>query len=431
MARNRYMVALVFAIFFVMSLSTNILGPLVPDIINSFGVSLSAAALLPFSFFIAYGVISIPAGFLVERFTEKPVMLAAFFVSTFASLGFALHPTYRIAVASLFLMGAGMATLQVAINPLLRVAGGEEHFAFNSAFAQLIFGSASFVSPLIYSYLVVNLANPAVQRNLILRFLQKITPTGLPWASMYSVCSVVLLVMTVILWFTRMPQVQRSEDEQVGTVKMYLEVLRNPVVWLFFGCVFAYVGSEQGTADWISQFLFTYHGMDSHTTGAAVVSWFWGLLTAGCFIGMLLLKVYDSRRVLIGFSLAALLALSAALFGPARVALIAFPLVGLFASIMWPVLVSLGLNSVSTLHGPFAGILCSGIMGGAVVPVIIGRLGDHFGLRAGMMVLYLTFSCVLSVGFWAQPIISNATIRRAKEAATNLASSGEPLTRSQ
>jgi fucose permease len=431
MARNRYMVALVFAIFFVMSLSTNILGPLVPDIINSFGVSLSAAALLPFSFFIAYGVISIPAGFLVERFKEKPVMLAAFFVSTFASLGFALHPTYRVAVASLFLMGAGMATLQVAINPLLRVAGGEEHFAFNSAFAQLIFGSASFVSPLIYSYLVVNLANPAVQRNLFLRLLQKITPTGLPWASMYSVCSVVLLVMTVILWFTRIPQVQRSEDERVGTIKMYLEVLRNPVVWLFFGCVFAYVGSEQGTADWISQFLFTYHGMDSHTTGAGAVSWFWGLLTAGCFIGMLLLKVYDSRHVLIGFSLAALLALSAALFGPARVALIAFPLVGLFASIMWPVLVSLGLNSVSRLHGPFAGILCSGIMGGAVVPVIIGRLGDHFGLRAGMMVLYLTFACVLSVGFWAQPIITNATIRSAKESATNLASSGEPLTRSQ
>ena len=92
MARNRYIVGLVFLTFFVMSLLTNILGPIVPDIITSFGVSLTAAALLPFSFFIAYGVMSIPAGFWVERFTEKPVMIAAFLAGTIGSLSFALVP---------------------------------------------------------------------------------------------------------------------------------------------------------------------------------------------------------------------------------------------------------------------------------------------------------------------------------------------------
>ena len=51
-------------------------------------------------------------------------------------------------------------------------------------------------------------------------------------------------------------------------------------------------------------------------------------------------------------------------------------------------------------------------MGGAVVPVIIGRIGDHFGLRVGVAFLYVTFACVLSVGFWARPIITNATILR-------------------
>src|ERR1035438_4685806 len=90
MPRNRTMVGIVFLTFFVMSLLTNILGPLVPDIISSFKVSLTAAALLPFSFFIAYGVMSIPAGFLVERFGEKPVMIAAFLAGTLGSLSFAL-----------------------------------------------------------------------------------------------------------------------------------------------------------------------------------------------------------------------------------------------------------------------------------------------------------------------------------------------------
>ena len=128
MPRNRTMVGIVFLTFFVMSLLTNILGPLVPDIISSFKVSLSAAALLPFSFFIAYGVMSIPAGFLVERFGEKPVMIVAFLAGTVGSLSFAFHPTYQVAVVSLFVMGSGMATLQTAINPLLRVSGGRRKF---------------------------------------------------------------------------------------------------------------------------------------------------------------------------------------------------------------------------------------------------------------------------------------------------------------
>lgn len=417
MKRNRYMVGLVFLVFFVMSLLTNILGPIVPDIITSFGVSLTAAALLPFSFFIAYGVMSIPAGFLVERFTEKPVMIAAFLVGTAGSLSFAVHPAYSVAVVSLFLMGSGMATLQVAINPLLRVAGGEEHFAFNSAFAQLIFGSASFVSPRIYSYLVVNLGKPSLDGNILLRVLAKLTPAGLPWASMYWIFAASTLLMVAVLGLMHFPQVHRTEEEQAGTLQMYGSLLRKPIVWLYFISVFAYVGSEQGTADWISKFLSQYHGLDPHTTGATAVSWFWGLLTAGCLIGMMLLKIFDSRYVLMGTCVGALFCLTAALFGPANVAVVAFPAIGLFASVMWPILVSLSLNSVSEYHGAFAGILSTGIMGGAVVPVIIGRIGDFAGLRAGVSFLYLTFGCVLAVGFWARPIITNATVSLKKAVA--------------
>src|SRR5579871_6794591 len=128
---------------------------------------------------------SIPAGFLVERFGEKPVMIAAFLAGTMGSLSFAFHPTYQVAVVSLFIMGSGMATLQTAINPLLRVAGGEEHFAFNSAFAQLIFGSASFLSPYMYSYLVRHLDPGHRDLQGIYGVLGRITPVALPWASIY------------------------------------------------------------------------------------------------------------------------------------------------------------------------------------------------------------------------------------------------------
>jgi len=410
MTRNRYMVGLVFLIFFVMSLVTNIFGSIIPDIVRDFHASLAAAAFLNFFFFIAYGVFSIPAGFWMERYSEKPVMVAAFLAASVGALSFALFPSYSVALGSLFVMGGGMATLQVAVNPLLRVSGGEEHFAFNSAFAQLIFGSASFLSPRVYSYLVEHLMSRSPADNLVVRTLGRLTPLEFPWVSMYWIFAVSAVLMMVVIVLTRFPTIERKEDERAGSWQMYGELLYKPIVWLFFLSVFAYVGCEQGTANWISEFLSKYHGFDPHTTGATAVSWFWGLMTTGCFIGMGLLKIFDSRKVLIAFALMALICLSAGLFGSAQVACYAFPTVGLFASIMWPVLISLALNSVSEHHGPFAGILSTGIVGGAVVPVIIGRIGDRFGLRTGLCFLYVTFGCVLTVGFWAKPIITNATI---------------------
>lgn len=409
--RNQTMVILIMVTFFVISLLTNILGPIVPDIISSFHVSLTAAAFLEFAFFIAYGVMSIPAGFLVEKFREKPVMILAFLAGTLGSLSFALFPQYRVAIGSYFVIGAGMAVLQVAINPLLRVSGGEEHYAFNSSLAQFVFGGASFLSPWIYSYLVVNLGSATHNRNLLLRLLGRVTPPDLPWASIYWIFAVSTVVMIVVIAASKFPKVEYTADERAGSRSMYLDLARKKIVWMYFIAMLAYVGCEQGTAYWISKFLSQYHGYDPHTTGAHAVALFWGLMTAGCGIGMLLLKVFDSRKVLIGTSVGALICLSAALFGPAKISVVAFPAIGLFASVMWPIVISLALNSVSEHHGSFTGILGTGMgIGGALVPVIIGRIGDHVGLRNGMLFLYFTYGVVLSVGFWAKPLITNATI---------------------
>jgi MFS transporter, FHS family, L-fucose permease len=410
------MVCLVLLTFFVISLLTNILGPIVPDIIDNFHVSLTAAGFLVFSFFIAYGVMSIPAGFLVERFREKPVMIAGFSAATIGSLSFALFPVYRVAFFSLFVIGAGMAILQVAINPLLRTAGGEENFAFNEVLAQLVFGLASFISPQIYSYLVVNLHSGAHESNLPLRALRSVTPAALPWVSLYWIFTAIAATMVLVLCVSRFPRVRYAEGEHPGTLQMYTSLVRRWLVWLYFLAIFAYVGCEQGTANWMSQFLSQYHHFDPHIIGARAVSWFWGLMSVGCLAGVVLLKIFDSRHVLIAASSGAIVCLSLALFAPAETSVVAFPLIGLFASVMWPILISLALNSVAEYHGSFAGILATGIIGGAVMPAVIGRIGDHFGLRNGLMLLYLTFGFIFSVGFWARPLVNNTTLRLKRSA---------------
>jgi FHS family L-fucose permease-like MFS transporter len=408
MDRSSFVVGLVLVIFFVISLLTNILGPLVPDIIHGFGLSLGLAGLLPFSFFVAYGVMSIPAGMLVERHGEKSVLVASFSLAFVGSALFAALPRFGVALTSLFLIGVGMAMLQVAINPLLRVAGGEEHFAFFSVLAQLIFGLASFVSPHVYTYLVRGLEadTPA---NALIAVLAGLVPPALPWVSLYWVFTAVTLVMVVALSLVRLPAVELKEDERVGALATHADLLRKPIVLLYFVGIFMYVGTEQGTANWMSQFLETYHGFDPVTAGASAVATFWLLLTVGCAVGLLLLKLYDSRRVLVVFAAAAMATLSLALFGPAAASRWAFPVMGLCASVMWSIILSLALNSVERHHGAFSGILCTGIVGGAVVPLAIGALGDRVGLRLGMTVLYLTLGYVLAIGIWARPLVPNET----------------------
>jgi FHS family L-fucose permease-like MFS transporter len=372
---------------------------------------------LPFAFFIAYGVMSIPSGLLIERFQEKPVMVAAFAVAFVGSLMLALFPNYLTAVCSLFLIGSGMAMLQVAINPLLREAGGEEHYAFNATLAQLIFGAASFLSPLVYSYLVLNLENRSAEPNLLIATLASIVPEDIPWISLYWLFAVISLIMVGVIVVSRIPKVEKKADEQVGGLATHLSLLKNPIVILFFLGIFTYVGLEQGIANWISEFLNTYHGYDPQTVGARAVSWFWGLMTIGGVAGIVLLKLLDSKIVLVLFTIAAIICLTAALFMSGPVARIAFPMVGFFAAVMYPVIFSLALNSVEEHHGSFSGILVSAIIGGAVVPLIVGGLGDLFGLRTGMLFLYLTMGYILSIGFWAKPLIKNVTIQlRKKEA---------------
>ena len=415
MKRNYYIAGLIMLTFFVISFLTNVIGPLIPDMITGFNLSLTLVAVLPFAFFIAYGVMSIPSGMLIEKYKEKKIMIAAFVVAFAGALLLALFPNYLSAVVSLFLIGCGMAMLQVVINPLLRTSGGEENYAFNSVLAQLIFGLASFISPLVYSYLVQKLKTENGQGGGVIAALHNHVPASLPWISLYWVFAIICLLMVVVIAVSKFPKVILSEDEKAGALQTHIALFKNRVVILFFLSIFCYVGTEQGVANWISQFLSTYHGYDPQTKGADVVAYFWGLMTAGGVIGLLLVKLIDSRTVLISFTVLAIVSLTVAIFGPGAWALWAFPLVGFFASVMYPIIFSLALNSVEEHHGSFSGILVTGIVGGAVLPLIIGWLGDKLGLRLGMCFLYVTMGFILSIGFWAKPLITNKTINLFKK----------------
>jgi fucose permease len=212
-----------------------------------------------------------------------------------------------------------MAMLQVVINPLMRVTGGEGHFAFFSVMGQLVFGLASYVSPWVFSLLM---SQPgAAQKPLV-------------WVQFYwAFLAVFVLLIALTLW-VNIPRVELTESERAGGLDTYRQLIRERPVQLFFLGIIAYVGTEQSLANWMSQFLSTYHHFSPTQEGAHAVGLFWGLMSIGCLLGLVLLKLFDAKLVLAGFTVMALLFVGLALFGPANVALFAFPATGFFLSVM-------------------------------------------------------------------------------------------------
>jgi fucose permease len=409
MKRNLIIVWMIMFSFFVISFFTNILGPIMPEATKDLHLTLTQAGILPFAFFIAYAI-SIPAGYMLEKFSSKFVIILAFIIGTVGSLIFSAHPSYFSYLATLFIIGICAAMLQVAFWPLLRTSGGEENYSFYSVLTQIFFGAASFISPFVYTYLMLNLPHNA-DANLFLKILSKLVPTNLPWVSIYWLNAAIMVVMIVIIGFIKFPQVELKEDERLEGFKTILHLLENKVVIVYFFGIFAYVGMEQGISVWISKFLQDFHGYDSVTVGASVVAWFWALQSIGSLLGIVLLKLFDVKNILKVFLVLQLIALSCALFGPARVSLISFPVCGFLTSVMYGSIFSLGMNSLKTHHGSVSGIFCTGIIGGAIVPLLVGAFGNITSLRFGMCLVYLTILYMLYIALSAKPIVDNKTVK--------------------
>ena len=403
--KHPQLVVLVLLVFFVISFITNILNSIIVAVKDSFDLSLSAAGLLPFSFFIAYAVMSIPAGFLTERYSSRTLLTSAFLVIVLSCFLFVLNPSYGYFLGTLFVLGLCMAVLQVIINPMLRFAGGEEHFAFNSVMAQVVFGGASFLSPWLYMELAKEQTYAFISG-----VLPNWIPVHLPWLSLYLFFALLALFILGVIWLIPFPVVEKSDQAPVGALSAYRDLTRNRWAYLFFLGIFAYVGFEQGVGSWMAEYLQSYHGFASENTGASTVSYFWAMLTVGSLIGLVLLKIWDSKKVLVLSSIGAMVFLLLSLYGPASWALMTFPAIGFAISVMWSIIFSLGLNSVAHHHGALSGILCTGIAGGAIWPLIVGLTGDWFNLQLALTFLLIPLAYIFSIGLWAKPLIRNKTI---------------------
>src|SRR5262249_38990556 len=160
--------------------------------------------------------------------------------------------------------------------------------------AQLVFGLASYVSPLVFESLMQRAA----------------AGQSLVWVAFYRDFVAVFVMLVLLSAWLAPRRVALTESERVGTAASYRELLRERSVWLFFVGIFTYVGTEQSLNNWMSTFLKTYHGFSPNSDGAHAVALFWGLMSIGCLLGLLLLRLADSKLVLALFTVAALVSLT-------------------------------------------------------------------------------------------------------------------------
>ena len=401
---------LIMCYWFMISFMTNSIAPLIPGIIANFELQdLTLAGFLPSSFFVAYAVMSIPAGILVDRYGEKVILMTGFAMPLLGALLFACNPSYGMLLTSCFIIGLGVAMLQTVMNPLQRKVGGERNYAFVAQMGQFVFGLGSLAAPLVYRYVMSHVERSSDPQGLMV-ILAKLTPTGLPWVSIYWIFVFLLILMLLSAAVTRFPSVESTPVERVGA-ETYKHLFGRRLVWIYFLGILCYIATEQGVTVFMSTFLERYHDVPAHEVGIKVLSNYWIAMVCGCLVGMILLRFIDGRYILRTSTILAGIALAVALFGSTTVSMVAFVAIGFCLSVMFSLIFSLALNSFTEHHGALAGVLCSGMVGGALGPLVVSALADATGsLKVGMTFIFLTIGYMCFVGFVAKPLISNKTI---------------------
>ena len=377
------MVSLYFGIGFITSLNDI----LVQHFKDLFNLSNKGALLVQFCFFFAYFVMSVPSGWIIGRIGYKKgisLSLAVIGLGLLLFLPASIVIFYPLFLFALFVVGSGLALLQVAINPYLGSLGPPETAASRINLGGFFNSLATTIAPKLGAvFIFIAAGATAAQLAQSVR-----TP--------YLILAVCAFAMSALVAFVHLPDVIEQADKNLqsdGSAWRFSH-LRLGALAIFF-----YVGAEVAIGSILISFLGQPSmGNLSHKDAATYVSYYWGGAGIGRLIGFFALQRIRAHRALAFVSLIASLLVVITLTAHGHIAMWAIVSCGLFNSIMWPCIFPLSLEGLGRFTSQGSGILVTMVVGGAVIPEIQGFLADRFGYQPSFVIVLL---CYLYILFFA------------------------------
>ena len=385
------------SLFFVWGLITSLNDILVPHFKAIFTLNYVRAMLIQFCFFGAYFVMSLPSGYLVERLGYRRGIVLGLLVAGSGCLGFypaAALQSYAWFLAALFVLASGITLLQVAANPCVANLGPEESSASRLNLTQAFNSLGTTVGPLLGSALILDVGKHASGAS---KATGEMATVQGPYLALAGVFCLIALVFAQF----RLPLAAVGGTGVVGPDELTPagSLWRQTHLVLGALAIFVYVGAEVAIGSFLVSFMAqpAIAGLPANMAGR-YLALYWGGAMVGRFVGSALLRKIKGGKVLAcnAASAIALLLVAIATRGP--VAMWAVLAIGLCNSIMFPTIFSLAISRLGTRTGEASGALCMAIVGGAIVPVIMGFCADRSGLSLAFFVPLACYAYIAHYG---------------------------------
>jgi fucose permease len=340
-------------------------GPFVGLARDEFQLSNAVAAMVPFTGFIMFGLLSVPMGVLQDRRGKKFVLMLGLLVA-FAGLmnaSFGLT-TFARFLLTILLLGAGAAILQVAGNPIMRDVSDEGRFARNLTLGQFVKAIGSLSGAVI----------PVVAARYF----------GASWGVIFPVYAVAIAITIVAVATLKVKEQQ--PDRPAATLGSCLALLANPYVLSMVAAIFLYVGAEVSVSAGIPLLLKDRFGIDINREGLLGTGLFFTALTIGRFSGSVILTWMAPKRFLVVTCLLALAGLAGLFLPSPTLAIASFFVAGLGFANIFPLVFSIAVEKMPSHTNELSGLMVTAIVGGAFLPPLMGMVADQTTVMAGFLV---------------------------------------------
>jgi len=404
--------AMVTTLFFMWGFLTCLNDILVPHLKAIFDLNYAQVMLIQFCFFSAYFVFSVPAGKIIESVGYQVTMVGGLFTMGLGALLFvpaASVPSFPLFLAALIILAAGITVLQVSANPYVAVLGPARTASSRLNLTQAFNSLGTTVAPYFGGLLILGAATvPKTPEQLRAMSAESLHAYRLLEASSvkmpYTAVAIALFVLGIVIAKFNLPHIPEAEGGHHVEAGAHDSVWKHRNLVLGAIAIFCYVGAEVS----IGSFLVNYMhlpdiGNLKLEVAAKYLTFYWGGAMVGRFIGSAVLQKVPTRIVL-GFnaSVAALL-VCASMSSYGHVAMWAMLAVGLFNSIMFPSIFTLGIEGLGPLTGEASGVLVMAIVGGAIVPELQALLADRVGLHHAFVLPVLCYLYILFFAAKGQP----------------------------